>query len=345
MNNTVKFGIVGTGAIARYHAAAIKLHSEAELVAVCGITMEKAKEFAEGDTGIRLYDDYAKMLELAEIDVICVCTPSGMHGDGVVFAAQAGKHVLCEKPLEVTAERMTAMIRACRDMNVKLGCVFQRRLMPAMLHTRQALLDGKIGRPVMGNAYLKYYRSPEYYQSGGWRGTRALDGGGALMNQGVHGVDLLQYMMGDVVSVFAYCPTLARDIEVEDTAVITLKFKSGALGVIQGATSVYPGQETRFELHGDKGTIEFGDEGFKQWKFMDSDEPVPVFEDTLGFGSTSSSAQQLPVAGHYFYINDMVEVVRTGREPHVNGEEARKSVDLILAAYESARTGKEIELA
>ncbi|WP_246079669.1 Gfo/Idh/MocA family protein [Paenibacillus piri] len=340
----MKFGIVGTGAIARYHAAAIRLHPEGELAAVCGISLDKAAELADGDAKVKLFDDYAKMLELEELDVVCVCTPSGLHGKGVMLAARAGKHVLCEKPLEVAAERMTEMIHACRSRSLKLGCVFQRRLMPAMLHARQALLDGKLGKPVMANAYLKYYRSREYYQSGGWRGTREFDGGGALMNQGIHGIDLLQYMMGEVASVFAYCPTLVRDIEVEDTAVVALKFKSGALGVIQGATSVYPGQETRFELHGDKGTIEFGDEGIKQWKFMGSEEAAPAYEDTLGFGATSSSAQQLPVAGHYFYINDMIEAVRTGREPHVNGEEARKSVDLILAIYESARSGQEVIL-
>jgi UDP-N-acetyl-2-amino-2-deoxyglucuronate dehydrogenase len=343
MPDKVRFAIVGAGVIARCHAESIRQHPEAELVAVADNSMDKAGRLSEGFTGTRLFTDYEEMLKMEEIDVVCVCTPSGTHADVTVASAQAGKHVLCEKPLEINADRMTAMIDACRDSGVKLGCVFQRRLMPAMLHARKALQDGKIGRPVLGNAYLKYYRSPEYYKSGGWRGTWKLDGGGALMNQGIHGIDLIQHLMGDVESVFAYTAALARDIEVEDTAVAALKYKNGAFGVIQGATSVYPGQETRFELHGDQGTIEFGDDGIKQWKFMNHEEPAPEFEDTLGLASSSNS-QQISIAGHYFYVDDMIKAIRDNREPHVNGEEARKSVDLILAIYESARSGKEVLL-
>ncbi|MGF9711292.1 Gfo/Idh/MocA family oxidoreductase [Paenibacillus sp. JMULE4] len=343
MPDKIRFAIVGAGVIAKYHAESIRQHPDAELAAVADNSTEKAGRLTEGLTDARLFKDYREMLKMEDIDVVCVCTPSGSHSDVTIAAAQAGKHVLCEKPLDINGDRMTAMIDACRKAGVKLGCVFQRRLMPAMLHARQALQDGKIGRPVLGNAYLKYYRSPEYYKSGGWRGTWRLDGGGALMNQGVHGVDLIQYIMGEVESVFAYTATLAREIEVEDTAVAALKYKSGAFGIIQAATSVYPGQETRFEIHGDQGTIEFGDEGIKQWTFMGHDEPAPVLEDTLGLAS-SSNPQQISIAGHYFYVDDMIQAIRGNREPHVNGEEARKSVDLILAIYESARSGKEVKV-
>jgi UDP-N-acetyl-2-amino-2-deoxyglucuronate dehydrogenase len=344
MSDTIKFAIVGAGIIARHHAESICRHPDAELVAVADNSIDRARRLAEEvGSAPRLFADYQEMLKMEEIDVVCVCTPSGSHSEGTIAAAQAGKHVLCEKPLDIKAEGMTAMIEACREHNVKLGCVFQRRLMPAMLHARKAIQEGKIGRPVLGNAYLKYYRSPEYYKSGVWRGTWKLDGGGALMNQGIHGVDLIQYLMGDVESVFAYSAALTRDIEVEDTAVVALKYKSGAFGIIQGTTSVYPGQETRFEIHGDKGTIEFGDNGIKQWTFMGHDEAAPEYEDTLGLAS-SSSPQQISTAGHYYYVDDMIQAIRDNREPHVNGEEARKSVDLILAIYESARLGKEIIL-
>lgn len=343
MPDKTRFAIVGAGVIARHHAESIRQHPDAELVAVTDNSIDKAGRLTEGFTDPRLFMNYQEMLKMKEIDVVCVCTPSGSHSDDTIAAAKAGKHVLCEKPLDINSDRMTAMIDACRKQGVKLGCVFQRRLMPAMLYARKAIQDGKIGKPVLGNAYLKYYRSPEYYKSGGWRGTWKLDGGGALMNQGVHGIDLIQYLMGDVESVFAYTAALARDIEVEDTAIVALKYKSGAFGIIQGTTSVYPGQETRFELHGDKGTIEFGDEGIKQWTFLGHDEPAPVFEDTLGLAS-SSNPQHISIAGHYYYVDDMIQAIRGNREPHVNGEEARKSVDLILAIYESARSGKEVML-
>lgn len=343
MPDKIRFAIVGAGVIARHHAESIRQHPDAELVAVTDNSTEKASRLTEGFAKPRLFTDYQEMLKMEEIDVVCVCTPSGSHSEVTMAAAQAGKHVLCEKPLDINGDRMTAMIDSCRKHGVKLGCVFQRRLMPAMLHARQAIKEGKIGRPVLGNAYLKYYRSPEYYKSGGWRGTWKLDGGGALMNQGVHGVDLIQYLMGDVESVFSYTAALARDIEVEDTAVVALKYKSGAFGIIQGTTSVYPGQETRFELHGDQGTIEFGDEGIKQWTFMGHDEPAPVFKDTLGLAS-STNPQNISIAGHYYYVDDMIQAIRGNREPQVNGEEARKSVDLILAIYESARSGKEVML-
>ncbi|KIL41369.1 oxidoreductase [Gordoniibacillus kamchatkensis] len=343
MPDKIRFAIVGAGSIAKLHAESIRRHRGAELAAIADKNADKARQLAEGFADVRLFADYRDMMCMEEIDVVCVCTPSGLHAEVAVAAARAGKHVLCEKPLEVDAQRMTDMIDECRKHNVKLGCVFQRRLMPAMLHARQAMLDGKIGRPVLGNAYLKYYRSPEYYRSGGWRGTWRLDGGGALMNQGVHGVDLIQFLMGDVESVFAYTGALARDIEVEDTAVAALKYKSGAFGTIQAATSVYPGQETRFEIHGERGTIEFGDEGIRQWTFHGREEPAPEYEDTLGL-SSSSNPQNIAVEGHYFYVNDIIRAIRDDREPYVSGEEARKSVDLILAIYESARTGREVFL-
>ncbi|NOU94978.1 gfo/Idh/MocA family oxidoreductase [Paenibacillus sp. LMG 31456] len=344
MPSKLRFAIVGAGVIARFHAESIlQKHADAELIAIADPSIEKARTLGDEFNVRHIFDDYETLLKLPEIDVVCICTPSGMHSEVSIAAAQAGKHVLCEKPLEINADKMTAMIEECRKQRVKLGCVFQRRLMPAALHARQAIQDGKLGKLVMGNAYLKYYRSPEYYGSGGWRGTWNLDGGGALMNQGVHGVDLIQFLMGDVSSVFAYTAPLVRSIEVEDTAVVAIKFKNGAFGVIQGSTSIYPGQETRFELHGDKGTIEFGDNGIKQWSFMDHEEEAPVIHDTLGLGS-SSNPQQISIEGHCFYIDDMIRAIREDKEPHINGEEARKSVDLILAIYESSRSGKEIML-
>ncbi len=343
MTEGINFAIVGAGDIAKYHAKAIELHPEANLVAVASPNLDKAAELAQGFDHVELFQNVQDMLTWGKFDVLCICTPSGIHHEAAIAAANAKKHILCEKPLDITAEHMTRMIEAARKNDVKLGVVLQRRLMPAIKLVKQAIEQGKIGRLVMGNAYLKYYRSPEYYKSSDWKGTKKLDGGGALMNQGVHGIDVLLYMLGDVESLYAYTDHLSHDIEVEDTAVIAMKFRNGAFGTVQGATSVYPGQETRFEIHGDKGSLEFTDEGFKQWSLMDHDEPLPEVDDVLGLAATKSSTQ-ISTVGHEFYVADMIEAIKEDRDPFVTGEEARKSVDFVLAVYESARLRKEIKL-
>ncbi|MFC5653311.1 Gfo/Idh/MocA family protein [Paenibacillus solisilvae] len=339
--NKMRFAIVGAGVIAPFHAKAIVQHPDAELVAVSDIEVAKAKKLGELYAIPHIYSDYEQMLKRDDIDVVSVTVPSGLHREVTIAAAQAGKHVLCEKPLEITSNKMTQMIEACKQNGVKLGCVFQRRVMPTSILAKKAIMEGKLGKLVLGDAYLKYYRSPEYYRSAGWRGTWELDGGGALMNQGVHGIDLIQWLTGDVSSVFAYSAPLLREIEVEDTAVVVLKYKNGAFGVIQGTTSVYPAQETRFELHGEKGSIIFGDSGFKQWKFIDSEEEMPQVEAMV---NSSSDPAKIASDGHYILVDDMIKAIREDRDPLISGEEARKSVDLILAIYESSRTGKEVVL-
>jgi UDP-N-acetyl-2-amino-2-deoxyglucuronate dehydrogenase len=341
MPEKLKFAIVGTGVIAQYHAKALAHLQGGELVAISDNQIDVARKFAETYGVTDIYTDYEEMFKRSDIDCVCVCTPSGLHGEVTIAAAQAGKHVFCEKPLEITSEKMQRMIDTCRQYNVKLGCVFQRRVMPSSIVVKKAVMEGKLGRPVLGDAYLKYYRSPEYYRSAGWRGTWQLDGGGALMNQGVHGVDVIQWLMGDVQSVFAYSAPLVRNIEVEDTAVAVVKYKSGAFGVIQGTTSVYPAQETRFELHGEKGSIIFSDSGIQQWSFVGSDEPVPQVEARI---NSSSDPTKIASDGHFVLLQDFVEAIREDRDPLMTGVEAKKSVDLILAIYESSKTGKEILL-
>lgn len=331
-----KFAIVGAGVLAPSHALAISRNPKAELVAVADIVEEKGKELAEKFDIPDVYTDYEKMLNREDIDVVCVCVPSGLHEPIAVAAAQAGKHVFCEKPIEITLEKADNMIAACHKHNVKLGVAFQRRMLPVSIRAREALKEKKIGKLIMGNAYLKYYRSPEYYRSAGWRGTWEMDGGGALMNQGVHGIDLIQSLAGDVDSVYAYADTLVREIEVEDTAVALLKYKNGAYGVIEGATSIYPGRETRIELNGDRGTIVFTDDGFETWKFMDSEEPFPNLE--------IDEPDYLKVNRHAVFIDDMIEAIKNDTDPIVTGEEARKSLQIILAIYESSKSGQEVKL-
>ncbi|WP_282940818.1 Gfo/Idh/MocA family oxidoreductase [Paenibacillus sp. RC67] len=338
----IKFAIIGAGVIAPLHARAIQLHPEAELVAIVDSVMEKAQKLADEYSVPFIYEHIDQLLQQCDVDAVCICLPSGLHSEVTIAAAEAGKHVLCEKPLDITLANMDGMIAACRNNNVKLATVFQKRTTELAIQTRQAVKEGKLGKLVLGDAYLKYYRSPEYYKSADWRGTWEVDGGGALMNQGVHGVDIIRWIMGDVDSVFAYAAPIVRDIEVEDTAVAVVRYKNGAFGVIQGATSVNPGQEPRFEIHGEHGSIIYADSGIKLWKTLDGEEPPAASSEHKAEGS--DNPQAISEDGHYILIDDLIHAIREDREPLISGEEARKSVELILAIYESARTGKEIKL-
>ncbi len=341
MAEKTKFALIGAGVIAPQHARAIAAHPQAELAAIVDKDLERAKRLAEAFGVPHVYDDVDNMLKRDDIHVVNITVPSGYHAQLCIAASQAGKHVLCEKPLDITRDKMTAMIDTARKYGTKLGCVYQRRLMPTAIAAKNAIREGKLGKLVLGDVYQKYYRSPEYYGSAGWRGTWAVDGGGALMNQGVHGIDLMVWLMGDVQSVFAYAAPLVRDIEVEDTAVAVVKYKNGAYGVIQTATSVYPNQGARYELHGEKGTIVFGDDAIRQWKFIDSEEEAPSVEKRV---SSKTDPAQIAKDGHFILVDDMISAIRDNREPAISGEEARKAVDVVLAIYESARTGKEVTI-
>ena len=344
------FGIIGCGVIAPTHRKAVEACDEAQVVAVCDIDEAKGSKFAEeSGAGVRFYKDYEEMVQDPDVDAVCICTPSGLHADGVIAAAQAGKHAFCEKPLDIARERMTAMIKACRDANVKLGCVFQSRTSPDAIKVRQAIKSGLLGPMVLGDTLLKNYRSQAYYNSAGWRGTWALDGGGALMNQGVHGIDLLLWLMDDEVeSVFARCAHLVRDIEVEDTCVAALKFSKGAFGTIVGATSTNPGEARRCELHGKYGTICINGAKISRWAITAEEDGraenvEPPAEVTASDGTIGDN-KAVTAEGHVFLIDDLVQAIKEDREPYITGESARKAVDLILAIYESSKTGQDVKV-
>jgi len=345
----VGYGIIGCGVIAPTHRKGIEACDGAELVAVCDVDEEVGKKFAEESGDVRFYRDVEKIVEDEEVDVVSVCTPSGLHGTGVIAAAQAGKHAFCEKPLEIDSKRMTEMIEACHDGGVKLGCVFQSRTSPDMIRVHKAVGEGILGQMTLGDGYMKDYRSQAYYNSAGWRGTWALDGGGALMNQGVHGVDLLLWLMNDdVESVFARAEHKVRGIEVEDTAVACLKYKGGAYGVIEGTTSCNPGEARRIELHGKYGTITVSGSSITRWTRSDEEDgradrnaEVPKVEEEGTVGDNKA----VTAGGHIWLIDDMVKAVKEDRDPYIVGESARKAVDLILAIYESAKTGVDVNLA
>lgn len=342
MDKQVKWGIIGCGIISRLHGEAISMADNTELVAVCDIIEERAQATAEKYGVKKVYIDYHDLLADPEVEVVSICTPSGMHGEMVQAAARAGKHILCEKPMEITREKMDRTIEVVEECGVKMGCVFQRRLQNEAIAVKAALDSGRFGRVILADAYLKYYRSPAYYKSADWRATWALDGGGALMNQGVHGVDLLTWLAGDVNSVYARCATMVRDIEVEDTAVVSLQFKNGAMGVIECTTSVYPGQDTRFEIHCEHGSIIFGDQGLLQWELEGSNEKAPQFGST-GF-AMKDDPTRLSDSSHLPLVADMADAILHDHEPLITPREARKAVDLILAIYQSSREKREIML-
>ncbi|NMA85338.1 MAG: Gfo/Idh/MocA family oxidoreductase [Epulopiscium sp.] len=336
----IRFGIIGCGIISKAHASALAESKGGILYSVCDIIEEKAKELAEQYNVEKVYTDYNEMLQDPNVDVVCICTPSGLHGEMCIAAAKAGKHIVCEKPMEITEEKNEAILEAIRKYPVKMQCIFQRRTMNAAIETRKLIQEGRLGKIVLACAYLKYYRDQAYYDSAGWRGTWELDGGGALMNQGVHGVDLLAWMVGEkITSVFARAGTLARDIDVEDTSVALLQWEGGGYGVIEGTTTVYPGLDTRFEIHGEKGTIIFGDQGVEMWKFLDEEPPLPAEGESLGGASDPKAISSI---GHYILIEDLIDAIKEDREPMIPPEEGKVAVALIRGIYRSAKENKEV---
>lgn len=344
----IGYGIIGCGVIAPFHlrgarnAKGVKVN----VVAVCDIVPEKAERFAKENNIPYWYTDYKELLKRPDIDIVSICTPSGLHCEIAVEAAKARKHILCEKPIEITLEKADRMIESALSANVKLGVAFQRRTYETSQKVREAIRTGQLGKMVLGDAYLKYYRSQAYYDSAGWRGTWALDGGGALMNQGVHGIDLLQWIMGDVATVYAKADHLVRKIEVEDTAVALLTYKNGAYGVIEGTTSVYPGEDTRLELHGELGTIILQEQTIKKWVVLGEDgnpkDLTPkTAEEKVGGTSDPTAIASL---GHERLVQNIIDAVLDNKELYCSGIEARKSIEIILAIYQSVKTGKEVKL-
>ncbi len=338
-NEIVGWGLIGCGVIAPSHAKAIEQVEGAKLVACCDVIRERAearaKEFGDSDTAA--YTDLEKMLADSNVDAVSICTPSGMHADNGIMAAQAGKHILCEKPMDVTLQKIDALIAACEENNVKLAGVFQRRTYQASKQVREAVRGGKLGKLVLGDCYQKYFRSHEYYASGEWRATWELDGGGALMNQGVHGIDLLLHIMGDICRLNARCRTLARNIAVEDTAIASVEFVNGALGAIEGTTSVTPGMGCKTEICGNDGTIVMDGDTIAVWD-VPGEEDVET-EEASDVGAARDPAAGLGATGHIAHMADLVDSIWNDREPEIPGREARRAVEVIKAIYLSSRRG------
>lgn len=340
------FGIIGAGMIARFHARAIAEIENATLKGIYSRTSSKVDDFAKEHQCQPFYS-LEEMLQNKEIQVVCICTPSGQHLGPALKAIHAGKHCLIEKPLEITTERCDQIIEAAQKANIKAGVIFPSRFYKAEKQLHQAVKEKRFGNPVMGDAYVKWYRKPEYYQSGQWRGTWQFDGGGALMNQGIHSVDLLQWYMGPVLSVQAVSTNaFHKEIEVEDTIVASLQFQNGALGVIECSTATFPGSLKRIEIRGTDGSAVLEEDQLIEWVFRHSTEEDQAIKKSMHEGHLSSGGASDPSAisflGHQLQIEDMIRAIEKGTDPLVTAIEGKKSVTIIEAIYESAKTGNKV---
>jgi predicted dehydrogenase len=325
--------------IGKVQAEAVASIPGARLLAVCGRDERRVAEFAAkfGATG---YVDYGRFLDHPGLQIVNVCTPNGSHAEQGVAAARAGIHVLVEKPIDATLEKADALIEACDRCGVKLGVIFQSRFLPAVQKVKRAIDEGRLGQLMIGDAYVKWYRSPEYY-AGSWHGTMAMDGGGALINQAIHTVDLLRWLMGPVDTAFAMKAALRYpQIEGEDTLVASLRFKNGALGVIEAATSVKPGFKRRLEISGERGSVILDGDAIGCWA-IDGEGDAAGGGEQITDGSSDPAA--ISNEGHRLQIQDMMRAVIEDRRPTIDGREGRKSLELVVGLYDSAVSGQSVK--
>jgi predicted dehydrogenase len=329
------FGIVGTGVIAAMHAAAVAALPRARLAAVTDVADGAAAAFAAA-RGCAAEPGLDQLLARPDVDVVCVCVPSGLHAEIGVRAAQAGKHLVVEKPIDVTLAAADRLIEAARAAGVALTVISQHRFDPGLIELKRLLSDGALGRLVLAEASTKWYRTQAYYDSAAWRGTWAMDGG-SLMNQGIHYVDLLRWCMGPVTEVTAVCATQAHQVEVEDTALAIVRFASGAVGTILSSTAAYPGFPQRLEITGTDGTVIVEDGRIVRRAGAGAVGAVG------GVGGAADPAA-IEVASHAAQIADLLAAVEEGRAPAVDGQAGRDALEIVRAVYESARTGAPVRL-
>lgn len=332
----LNFAVIGAGNIGKIQAEALRHIPEARITVVCNLGEAAGRALAEKQGAIWVAD-FREAVARDDVDVVTICTPSGTHGEIAVAAARAGKHLLVEKPIEITLARIDQILQAVKQAGVVLACVFPLRFTQGVHYAKAALAAGRLGRLTLADVYVKWFR-PQSYYNGNWRGTWQSDGGGALMNQAIHTIDLMQWLAGPVESVMAHTATLAHTMQTEDTASALLRFQNGALGVIQGATSCWPGDRARVELHGDRGTIVLEEGRIVLWKLADAapgeEEAMLALEQAQGSGAADPTA--IGYEMHRRQIVDLIDAIRQGRSPEIEGVEARRSVEIILAIYFAA---------
>lgn len=335
MDKKMRFAVIGCGRIAPKHAESIVALEEAELVAVCDIVPEKAQAFAD-KYGAKPYTSYEEMLKNEDLDVVTIATESNLHAPIGIAAAKAGKHVMVEKPMAMTLESADELIRTCKEAGVKLAVIHQNRFNKSVKLMHKALEDGRFGKLTHGQATVRWNRDDNYYAQAPWRGTKLQDGG-VLMNQSIHNIDLLQWTFGPVESVYGYTRTAMRKIEMEDIGVAVIKFKSGALGIIEAASTIYPKNiEETLNVFGETGSVIIGGiavNRIENWEFPNSlEEKKQIFE------SQENDPPDVYGFGHREVIGDMIQAIRQDRTPAIPGEEGRKALEIILAIYKCQET-------
>lgn len=343
MSKKIGYAVVGLG-VGQNHAKAAHNSKNAQLVAVCDLIQEKLDSVKKFAPEVQTYIEYDEMLKNDDIDIISICLPSAMHAEFSIKAMEAGKNVLIEKPIDITVEAAEAIEEARIRTGMKAGVVHQNRNNTNIKPIYDAIWGGKIGKVILGDFAVKWHRSQEYYDNGGWRGTWSMDGGGSLMNQAVHTVDLMQWLMGDVESVTSHMGIYNHDIETEDLTMSIVKFKSGAVANFISSTCIFnPHTGTAIRVYGSNGSIEADSDELQTWQFMDADEneEKEMLEKYSGNGTAVSNDPSLCL-GHASMVENMISAVMNDHDPQIMPLEAIKSVRIVNAIYESAKTGKTV---
>lgn len=337
-----RIGILGGGNISESHLRAAMEIGDIQVSGVCGPNREKVGKLAEA-AGVPAFSDERSFFDACPMDLVAIGSPSGLHASQGMEAASRGIHVLVEKPIDVTTRKADELIEACGAAGVKLGVFFQDRTSSGARDLKALVESEALGRPLLATAHVKWYREPEYYSGSRWRGTWSLDGGGAIMNQGIHTLDLLIWLLGKPRKVFGFTRTMLHDIETEDTAVAVIEFESGTLATYEAATSAYPGQPRRIYLTGSRGTASLVHDRLTGVSLLG--DPAREEESaSAGEPENTSSPKVSDVSGHRMVMEDFIASIRDDRPPMCDGKEARRSVELAGAIYESSRTGLPVDI-
>ena len=334
---TTHIGLIGGGNITDTHARAARAVPGVDIAAIYGAHPDKTADLCRNYGGTP-FSDIERFFTHRPMELVVIGSPSGLHAEHGIKAARHGLHVLSEKPIDISTDRADALIAETEKAGVKLGVIFQDRSKPDVHRLKTFLAKGALGKLILADAQVKWYRPPEYYGNSSWRGTLALDGGGALINQAVHTVDLLLWLMGDVVSVQARMATALHDIEGEDTVIALLEFASGAMGTLVAATSAYPGYPRRIEITGSEGTITLEHDRIIRADLR-SPHPELIGNESSDRNQSATSAVVSDVRGHQDILEDFLHAIKTNSRPACDGREGRRSLALIEAIYESARSG------
>jgi predicted dehydrogenase len=339
---TTYIGLIGGGNISETHARAARAIPDVEISAMYGSNTEKVNRLCS-EFGGQAYSSFEAFLAHRPMSLVAIGSPSGLHAEQGIATARRGLHVITEKPIDISVERADALIVEASKAGVKLGVFFQDRCKPDIVRVKDAVNAGVLGRPILADARVKWYRPPDYYLKSRWRGTKALDGGGALINQAVHTLDLMQWIFGDVRNVQATCKTALHKIETEDTLIATLEFTNGALGVLQATTSTFPGYPRRLELSGSEGTLII-----EQDRLLSADLRNPqesLLKNSEADRNPSSSSPVVSDArGHQAVLMDFLQAIEKNTTPRCDGREGRRSLVLVQAIYAACRSGEPVNL-